>query len=191
MNIKYRLGEDMFKMKQLLVILFTGILSFSLGAHAEIKLIKTTDGSEFKITDPKAFGDTKKKDNVKTKAEIEFLKTGKNIYVGDAKAEKRGKKRFGYWSCTQCHGPTAKGQVGPGLVGPTFKYPKDITNQGMLETIWFGTNGGMGGKGYGVMSADDGMTVDELLKTIAWVRTQGSQGVTGNEEENMKKFLKN
>jgi hypothetical protein len=35
------------------------------------------------------------------------------------------------------------------------------------------------------------MTVDELLKTIAWVRTNGSQGVTGNEEDNMKKFLKN
>ena len=39
----------------------------------------------------------------------------------------------------------------------------------------------MGGKGYGVMAADDGMTLDELLKTIAWVRTQGDQGVTGNE----------
>jgi cytochrome c-L len=81
--------------------------------------------------------------------------------------------------------------VGPGLVGPTFRYPKDITNQGMFETIWYGTNGGMGGKGYGVMAPDDGMTVDELLKTIAWVRTNGSQGVTGNEEDNMKKFLKN
>ena len=176
--------------KVVLSTLVAGVLSLSLGAQAEVTLHKTTDGTPFKITDPKAFGDTKKKDNVMTKAEKEFLKTGKNIYVGDAKAEKRGKKRFGYWSCTQCHGPTAKGQVGPGLVGPTFKYPKDITNQGMIETIWFGTNGGMGGKGYGVMAADDGMTLDELLKTIAWVRTQGSQGISGNEDENMKKFLK-
>ena len=150
-------------------------------AQADVVFTKTTDGTKFEITNPKAFGDTKKKDNVKTAAEIEFLKTGKNIYVGDAKAEKRGKKRFGYWSCTQCHGPTAKGQVGPGLVGPTFKYPKDATNLGMFETVWFGTNGGMGGKGYGVMAPDDGMTVDELLKTIAWVRTNGSQGLTGNE----------
>ena len=150
-------------------------------AQAEQTFTKTTDGTEFKFDNPKGFGDTKKKDNVKTKAEIEFLKTGKNIYVGDAKAEKRGKKRFGYWSCTQCHGPTAKGQVGPGLVGPTFKYTKNITNKGMIETIWWGTNGGMGGKGFGVMAAEDGMTLDELLKTIAWVRTNGSQGVTGNE----------
>ena len=99
-------------------------VSFAGFAQADVVFTKTTDGTKFEITNPKAFGDTKKKDNVKTPAEIEFLKTGKNIYVGDAKAEKRGKKRFGYWSCTQCHGPTAKGQVGPGLVGPTFKYPK-------------------------------------------------------------------
>ena len=61
----------------------------------------------------------------------------------------------------------------------------------MFETIWYGTNGGMGGKGFGVMAKDDGLTADELLKIIAWVRTQGSQGVTGNEEDQMKKFLKN
>jgi cytochrome c-L len=47
----------------------------------------------------------------------------------------------------------------------------------------------MGGKGFGVMTADDGMTVDELLKTIAWIRTNGSKGVTGNEDEYMTKFL--
>jgi len=41
------------------------------------------------------------------------------------------------------------------------------------------------------MAADDGLTVDELLKIIAWVRTQGNKGITGNEKENMKKFLKN
>ncbi|MGE4596358.1 MAG: c-type cytochrome [Methylophilaceae bacterium] len=139
-----------------------------------IKFTKTTDGTEFKVSGKQLEG---------TPAEAEFFKTGKNIYVGDAKAEKRGKKRFGYWSCTQCHGPTAKGQVGPGLVGPTFKYPKNATNKGMFETAWFGTNGGMGGKGYGIMAPEDGLTVDELLKIIAWVRTNG-KGITGNEDLN-------
>jgi cytochrome c-L len=55
---------------------------------------------------------------------------------------------------------------------------------GMFETIWAGTNGGMGAKGIGLMDATDpknGVTVDELLKVIAWIRTQGSGGVTGNE----------
>jgi cytochrome c-L len=54
----------------------------------------------------------------------------------------------------------------------------------MFETIWAGTNGGMGAKGIGLMDATDpknGVTVDELLKVIAWIRTQGSGGVTGNE----------
>jgi cytochrome c-L len=53
----------------------------------------------------------------------------------------------------------------------------------MFETLWHGTNGGMGGKGLGIMDATDptnGLKVDELLKLIAWVRTQGT-GLTGNE----------
>jgi cytochrome c-L len=90
-----------------------------------------------------------------------------------------GKKRYNLWSCTQCHGPTAKGQVGPGLTGPKYNYAKDATNKGMFETIWAGTNGGMGAKGFGLMSADDGVTVDELLKIIAFVRSNGK--ISGNE----------
>lgn len=116
-----------------------------------------------------------------TPAAKEFLATGKNPYVGDEEAIASGKKIFGLYSCTQCHGPTAQGQVGPGLVGPTFKYPKNATNKGMFETIWNGTNGGMGGKGKGIMTPTDGMTPDEVLKVIAWIRTQGSEGLTGNE----------
>jgi cytochrome c-L len=136
-----------------------------------IKLVKTTDGSEIKFLEKALVG---------TDAEKEFLKTGKNIYVGDAEAVAAGKKRYNMWSCTQCHGPTAKGQVGPGLTGPKYNYAKDATNKGMFETIWAGTNGGMGGKGYGIMAADDGTTVDEMLKIIAFIRSN-SKDLTGNE----------
>jgi cytochrome c-L len=118
-----------------------------------------------------------------TPAAKEFLATGKNAYIGDEDAIAKGKKVFGLYSCTQCHGPDGKGQVGPGLVGPTFKYPKNATNKGMFETIWAGTNGGMGGKGIGIMDPTDpknGITPDELLKVIAWIRTKGD-GTTGNE----------
>jgi cytochrome c-L len=117
-----------------------------------------------------------------TPAAKEFLATGKNSYIGNAEAEAKGKKIFQLYSCTQCHGPDAKGQVGPGLVGPTFKYPKNATNKGMFETIWHGTNGGMGAKGIGLMDPTDpknGITPDELLKVIAWIRTQGN--ISGNE----------
>ena len=112
----------------------------------------------------------------------EFMTTGKNPYVGNAEAVEKGKKLFQLYSCTQCHGPDAKGQVGPGLTGPDYRYPKDATNKGMFETIWHGTNGGMGAKGKGLMDPSDpanGLSVDETLKIIAWVRSHGSS--TGNE----------
>ncbi|MEO6117541.1 MAG: c-type cytochrome [Methylotenera sp.] len=117
-----------------------------------------------------------------TPAAKEFMTTGKNPYVGNAEAIAKGKKVFQLYSCTQCHGPEAGGQVGPGLVGPDYKYPKDATNKGMFETVWHGTNGGMGAKGIGLMDPSDpknGITPDELLKIIAWVRSMNK--VTGNE----------
>ena len=118
-----------------------------------------------------------------TPAAKEFLATGKNPYIGNEEAIAKGKRVFGLYSCTQCHGPEGKGQVGPGLVGPTFKYPKNATNKGMFETVWHGTNGGMGAKGIGLMVPGDntqGITTDELLQVIAWIRTKGD-GITGNE----------
>lgn len=117
-----------------------------------------------------------------TPAAKEFLATGKNTYVGNEEAIAKGKKVFQLYSCTQCHGPDAKGQVGPGLIGPDYKYPKDMTNKGMFETVWHGTNGGMGAKGIGLMDPTDpknGITPDELLKVIAWIRSMSK--VTGNE----------
>jgi cytochrome c-L len=113
----------------------------------------------------------------------EFLATGKNPYIGNEEAIARGLKVYQLYSCTQCHGPEAKGQVGPGLVGPDFKYPKNATNKGMFETIWHGSNGGMGGKGIGIMDPSDpknGISPDEMLKVIAWIRSVSS-GITGNE----------
>ena len=160
----------MFSKKVVVSTLLAALIGVSGAVNAQIKLVKTTDGSDIVLPE-KAFKGTD--------AEKEFLATGKNIYVGDAEAVKMGKKRYNLWSCTQCHGPTAKGQVGPGLTGPKYNYAKDATNKGMFETIWAGTNGGMGAKGFGLMTADDGVTVDELLKIIAFVRSNGK--ITGNE----------
>lgn len=161
----------MFSKKVVVSSLLAALVGISSLTYANIKLVKTTDGSEIKFPEKALVG---------TDAEKEFLKTGKNIYVGDAEAVTAGKKRYNMWSCTQCHGPTAKGQVGPNLTGPNFNYAKDTTNKGMFETIWAGTNGGMGGKGYGIMTADDGTTVDEMLKIIAFIRSN-SKDLTGNE----------
>jgi len=174
------------KLSAVLVILLAGLVACnkdgssssagatksSAGGGEMIKFVTTQDSSPLTI-DPALFD---------TPAAKEFLATGKNPYIGNADAIAAGKKVFGLYSCTQCHGPEAAGQVGPGLIGPTFKYPKDATNKGMFETIWHGTNGGMGGKGKGIMDPTDpanGITPDEALKVIAWIRSHG--GVTGNE----------
>ena len=137
-----------------------------------IEFVTTQDGSPMKI-DPALFTTPEAK---------EFMTTGKNPYIGNADAIAKGKKVFQLYSCTQCHGPEAKGQVGPGLTGPDFRYPKDATNKGMFETVWHGTNGGMGAKGIGLMDPSDpknGISPDELLKVIAWVRSMSK--ITGNE----------
>jgi cytochrome c-L len=161
----------MFSKKVVVSSLLAALVGVSTLAYANVKFVKTTDNSEIKFPKEALVG---------TDAEKEFLATGKNIYVGDAEAIKMGKKRYNLWSCTQCHGPTAKGKVGPGISVPKYNYDKDATNNVMFETIWAVTNGGMGGKGYGIMAADDGVTVDELLKIIAFVRSN-SKDLTGNE----------
>lgn len=83
----------MFSKKVLVSTLLATCLACS--ANAGIKLIKTTDSTDFteKLMATKgAFGDTKKKDNVMTEAEKVFLETGKNIYIGDARQRSVVKK---------------------------------------------------------------------------------------------------
>ena len=95
----------------------------------------------------------------------------------------QGKKLFQMYSCTQCHGGDAQGQTGPSLHGPDFHYAKNATNKGMFETIWNGTNGGMGAKGKGLMDPTDatnGLTPDNVLQIQAWIRSHNDK-LTGNE----------
>lgn len=142
------------------------------GADKMVEFVTTQDGKLLSI----------KAELFDSPAAKEFMTTGKNPYIGNQEAIERGKKLFQMYSCTQCHGGDAQGQTGPSLHGPDFKYAKDATNKGMFETIWNGTNGGMGAKGKGLMDPTDpnnGLTPDEVLKIIAWVRTHSS--VTGNE----------
>lgn len=142
-------------------------------ATAAISFVKTQDGTALEVK-PELFD---------TAVAKEFLATGKNPYVGNEEAIGQGKKLFNLYSCTQCHGGDAQGQTGPSLHGPDYHYAKNATNKGMFETIWNGTNGGMGAKGKGLMDPTDpsnGLTVDEVLKIVAWVRSHNSK-LTGNE----------
>lgn len=155
-------------LKSALVI---SLLAMAGNAVADVNLVKTTDGSSLGI-DASRFD---------TPAAKEFLATGKNPYIGNEDAIKAGKKKFNLYSCVACHGGKGEGAVGPGLIGANFRYAKNATNKGMFETIWAGTNGGMGAKGYGLMAPDDGLTPDELLKVIAFIRSNSNVKATGNE----------
>lgn len=111
-----------------------------------------------------------------TPAAKEFLASGKNSYVGNAAGIKAGKKVYQLYSCSQCHGPTGGGQVGPSLIDANWNYPKNSTDHGIFETLWGGTAGGMGAKGKGLMQPDDptqGLTPDEILKVTAFLRAGG------------------
>lgn len=147
----------------------------SVSAYAgNITLVSTQDGSPLNIK-PELFD---------TPAAKEFLATGKNIYVGNEEFIKAGKKKFNLYSCNACHGGHGEGAVAPGLIGATMKYAKNLTNKGMFETIWNGTNGGMGAKGLGLMIPTDpteGLKPDDVLKVIAWIRSNSNAKTTGNE----------
>lgn len=108
-----------------------------------------------------------------------FQQSGQNPYSGDKAAIEEGKKVYQLYSCTQCHGSQAQGQTAVGLTGPKFNNAKSANDKGMFEIIWGGTSAGMGPKGKGLMDPTDpknGMSVDEVLKVIAWIRSQGGAG---------------
>ena len=105
-----------------------------------------------------------------------FVQTGQNPYIGNQQAINQGEKLYNLYSCGQCHGSQAQGQTAKGLSGPRFNYAKSATDKGMFEIIHAGTNGGMSAKGRGLMDPTDpknGLSPDEILKVIAWIRNQG------------------
>ena len=106
----------------------------------------------------------------------EFLQTCINpytkLYAHDPEAAKEGKKKFGYWSCTQCHGPNGDGQVAVSITDDRWQYAKHITDKGMFETIAGGSNGGMFAWHQQIANNAELLPTDDILKIIAWLRTQ-------------------
>jgi len=97
-------------------------------------------------------------------------------YAADPEAAKAGKKLFGLYSCTQCHGPNGDGQVGPPITDARWQYAKHVTDKGMFETIAGGSNGGMFAWHQQIANNPDNPSTDEILKIIAWLRTQYKGG---------------
>lgn len=144
-------------------------LLFSYGlSYADQSFVDTKTGQPLKI-DSKLFN---------TEQSKKFLSTGENPYTGNAEAIASGKKHYQTYSCAQCHGAQAQGQTASGLTGPRYNHSKSATDKGMFEIIYAGTNGGMSGKGQGLMDPgnhSNGLSPDETLKVIAWIRSQGGK----------------
>ncbi|MGZ8258286.1 MAG: cytochrome C, partial [Methylotenera sp.] len=103
------LGNKAIKAALLISMLgFVG-LALSTQASAACNLVSTKDGSPLGV----------KPVETDTPQAKQFLETCINpytkAYAKDAEAAKAGKKKFGFYSCTQCHGPNGGGQVGPAI----------------------------------------------------------------------------
>jgi cytochrome c-L len=154
-------------------------LTLSFQANAACNLVSTKDGSPLKI----------KVVDTDTPEAKQFLETCVNpytkLYMADAEAAKKGKREYNYNNCTGCHGGNLEGVMAPSLskFGGTgafdtkWVYAKNATDKGMFETIAGGTPGTSGG----VMfiwhnqlegKTGDGLSTDQILKAIAYIRTQ-------------------
>jgi cytochrome c-L len=99
-----------------------------------------------------------------TDAVKEFHTTGQNGYSTDAAALAEGKELYERL-CQSCHLPDGSGRLGPSLIAGDWKYKRVVTDVGMFEVIYAGAAGAM------QSFARRGVTQDEMLKIIAYVRT--------------------
>lgn len=162
-------------------LVISGVMVFSGNVAAECKLESTKDGSPLAI----------KPVDTDTPEAKQFLETCVNpytkIYDADHTAAKAGRKVFTFNNCSGCHGGKLEGIMAPSLSKNTqggqgafdqkWAYAKNATDKGMFETIAGGTPGVSGG----VMfiwhnqlpdHTGDGLTTDEILKAIAYIRTE-------------------
>jgi cytochrome c-L len=101
---------------------------------------------------------------VETEAVKTFKQTGEDPYRGDEQALAEGKKLYAA-NCQACHLPDGSGRIGPSLIGDNWVHKRSATDVGMFEIIHGGASGAM--QSY----ARRGMTQDQMLKIIAYVRS--------------------
>jgi len=99
-----------------------------------------------------------------TGAVKEFHATGQIRYLTDASALEEGKDLYAR-HCQSCHLPDGSGRLGPSLITDDWKYKRVATDVGMFEVIYAGAAGAM------QSFFRRGLTQDETLKIIAYVRT--------------------
>jgi cytochrome c-L len=101
---------------------------------------------------------------VETEAVKTFKETGENPYIADEQALADGKRLYEEY-CQVCHLPDGSGRMGPSLIGDKWIRERVATDVGMFEIIYGGASGAM------QSFARRGMTQDEMLRIIAYVRS--------------------
>ncbi|MBL3569761.1 cytochrome c(L), periplasmic [Rhodovulum sulfidophilum] len=97
-----------------------------------------------------------------TEAVETFMETGINIYNEDPDILPDAESLFASM-CSGCHGHYGEGKIGPGLNDDYWTYPRNEEDVGLFSTLFGGATGQMGpmwGK----------LTLDEMLRVMAWVR---------------------
>ncbi|WP_333682709.1 cytochrome c(L), periplasmic [Pontibaca methylaminivorans] len=134
------------------------VAAFALGATAalaEQQFYHTTEGTPLDL-------DLAKEEGRDTEAVKEFLDTGVNLYVEDPEVLPEGEDLY-LTMCSGCHGHYGEGKIGPGLNDAYMSYRSNETDVGLFATIFGGASGQMG-PNYSTL------TLDEILKVMAWVR---------------------
>jgi len=90
-----------------------------------------------------------------------FFQTGIDPYIDDKSCLRKGEITY-LTACSGCHGLEGEGKIGPGLNDDYWTYPKNVTDQGLFETIYEGATAQMG--------PHSDLTLDEILQVMAWVR---------------------
>jgi cytochrome c-L len=104
------------------------------------------------------------RNEIETEAVKRFKETGKNPYAGNEQALAEGKRLY-QLNCQACHLPDGSGRIGSTLIADTWKYERAATDVGMFEILYGGASGAM------QSFARRGMTQDQMLKVIAYVRS--------------------
>jgi cytochrome c(L) len=76
-----------------------------------------------------------KKEGSNTPGVAKFFETGHDPYLEDKSCLKVGESLF-LTSCSGCHGEIGEGKIGPGLNDSYWTYPKNMSDQGIFETIY-------------------------------------------------------
>jgi cytochrome c-L len=107
---------------------------------------------------------TPRPDETVTDAVKQFLATGKNPYNGDGAAVEDGRKIY-QQQCQICHLPDGSGRLGPSIVDDPVINPRAGTDVGDFEILYGGARGAM------QSFARRGMSLDDMLKVIAYTRS--------------------